>query len=194
MHTCQFRLRNSWRQVFRLSQVLAFNNSYHRIERELLLVAFFFWYLHKNKSYCRSIPTAPCPEEWSIVYGLQNFMELHLILVPLEYEYSIWHKHSHTLSESLLQIVWPALLRKPTILTFQSRFFPCMYKMRRVKYYELIRIVCSWYIPKVGHKVWIHLKVRSRRNESGFFPSDIHILREWIILISPKGAATTADI
>nr|DAU58396.1 MAG TPA: hypothetical protein [Caudoviricetes sp.] len=48
LHTYQSRLRNSWRQVFRLSLVLASHNSFNQRGRGLLLVASCIMYLHKN--------------------------------------------------------------------------------------------------------------------------------------------------
>lgn len=121
-------------------------------------------------------------------------MELNLALVPLEYKCSIRLKHPHTLTESLLQIGWPALLGKLPILPFQPRFFSCMHKMGRVKDYKLVRIIRARNVAEVGHKVWIHTEVRSRWNESGFFSPYIHIFCQWIILISPKCPTSTADI
>nr|DAW46238.1 MAG TPA: hypothetical protein [Bacteriophage sp.] len=126
LHICLSHKLNNSQQEFRLSLALISHNSFNQIGRGLLLVAFCIRYLHKNKPYCRSIPTAPRSEEWSVVYSPEDFVELNLILVPLEYESSIRLKHSHTFTESLSQIIRPALLGKLTILTPKPRFFPCM--------------------------------------------------------------------
>ena len=48
----------------------------------------------------------------------KDFMELNLILVPLEYESSIRLKHSHTFTESLSQVILPSILIQFSITKF----------------------------------------------------------------------------
>ena len=78
--------------------------STHMPKKTRIITSFTFHFLqfHKTSPKCITLFPAVMPKQGFFSDGSPNFIRWDVILAPLENQYTVWFKHPHTLSVSVV--------------------------------------------------------------------------------------------
>lgn len=99
-------------------------------------------------------------EEWIHTKYFDDFLHVHLVFIPLEYEGSSRLENSPGFIKAFLEFLSP-IGSKPSIFLTKPWFLTGAHKVRWIKHDEVEGIVIERNIPEVGHDVRLYLQIPS---------------------------------
>lgn len=102
-----------------------------------------------------STPSCEMSEKWVIWNIFHNCFQLYLLVIPLEYENTIFFKHSHTLLESLPNIIAP-VFRQTAIIFFEITIVTAPSVVRWVKQHKAKSFVFKWHVTEISNDVGVY--------------------------------------